>query len=43
MLNVGDQAPGFAVVDHTGAIINLNDYADKTVVLWCYPRASTGG
>lgn len=43
MLNVGDKAPGFAVQDHTGAIINLNDYADKTVVLWFYPRASTGG
>ena len=43
MLKVGDQAPGFAVKDHTGAIINLNNYADKTVVLWFYPRASTGG
>ena len=43
MLQVGEQAPGFSVQDHTGATVNLSDYAGKTIVLWFYPRASTPG
>ena len=43
MLQVGDKAPDFSVQDHTGKTINLTDYRGKTVVLWFYPRASTGG
>lgn len=42
-LQVGDQAPSFAVQSHTGQTVSLSDYAGKKVILWFYPRASTGG
>lgn len=43
MLNVGDTAPDFAVLDHTGTLRKLSDYKGKTVVLWFYPKADTPG
>ena len=43
MRNVGDEAPGFTVRDHTGATRSLSDYRGKTVVLWFYPKADTPG
>ena len=43
MLAVGDVAPNFLVKDHTGREVKLSDYRGKNVVLWFYPRASTGG
>ena len=43
MLEVGDIAPDFAVKDHNGRVVKLSDYRGKTLVLWFYPRASTGG
>ncbi len=43
MLNVGDVAPGFTVLDHTGTTRSLSDYRGKTVVLWFYPKADTPG
>jgi peroxiredoxin Q/BCP len=43
MLNVGDKAPDFAVKDHNGNTVKLSDYQGKTLVMWFYPRASTGG
>ena len=43
MLNVGDAAPGFSVLDHTGVQRKLSDYRGRTVVLWFYPKADTPG
>jgi peroxiredoxin Q/BCP len=43
MLEPGDQAPDFAVPDHTGKTRRLSDYRGKTVVLWFYPKADTPG
>jgi len=43
MLNVGDTAPEFAVLDHTGVLRRLSDYRGKNVVLWFYPKADTPG
>jgi peroxiredoxin Q/BCP len=43
MLNVGDKAPDFLIVAHTGEEVKLSDYDGKTVVLWFYPAADTGG
>lgn len=43
MLAAGDIAPNFLVKDHTGSEVKLSDYRGKNVVLWFYPRASTGG
>ena len=42
-LQVGDPAPDFSATSHTGATVSLKDYAGKKLVLWFYPRASTGG
>jgi len=43
MLEVGDPAPDFEVLDHTGATRRLSDYRGKNVVLWFYPKADTPG
>ena len=43
MLKVGDPAPGFDVLDHTGARRRLSDYSGRNVVLWFYPKADTPG
>ena len=42
-LQVGDPAPDFTATSHTGATVSLKDYAGRKVILWFYPRASTGG
>lgn len=43
MLDVGDPAPAFAAVDHTGAQVALEDFRGKRLVLWFFPRADTPG
>lgn len=43
MLRVGDPAPEFDVLDHTGVRRRLSDYRGKTLVLWFYPKADTPG
>ena len=43
MLTVGKKAPAFTVKDHNGREVSLLDYKGKTVVIWFYPRANTGG
>lgn len=43
MLNAGDQAPEFAVPDHTGRTVRLSDLRGSRVLLWFYPAADTPG
>lgn len=43
MLNVGDKAPSFSVLDHTGKTRTLAEFKGKNVVLWFYPKADTPG
>lgn len=43
MLQVGDVAPDFSVPDHHGRTVKLSDFKGRTVVLWFYPKAGTGG
>jgi len=43
MLEPGDKAPDFTVLDHTGKTRRLSDYRGKTVVLWFYAKADTPG
>lgn len=43
MLKVGDKAPEFSVAAHTGEEVKMSDYRGRTVVLWFYPAAATGG
>jgi len=39
----GDEAPDFALSDHTGAVRRLSDFRGENVVLWFYPKARTPG
>ena len=43
MLNEGDTAPDFTLPNQDGDAVSLSDYADKNVIFWFYPRASTPG
>jgi peroxiredoxin Q/BCP len=43
MLQPGDTAPDFDVLDHQGNRVRLSDYRGKKVVLWFYPKADTPG
>jgi len=43
MVSEGDNAPSFALPDQDGRTVNLEDERGKWVVLWWYPKASTGG
>jgi thioredoxin-dependent peroxiredoxin len=43
MLNVGDVAPDFRVLDHTGRERTLSELRGKRVILWFYPKADTPG
>ena len=42
-LEVGDQAPEFALPGSDGKVHKLSDYKGKTVVLAWFPKAFTGG
>jgi thioredoxin-dependent peroxiredoxin len=43
MLQVGQDAPDFDVVDQNGNRVKLSDFRGKKVVLWFYPKADTPG
>ena len=43
MLNAGDPAPDFAVLDHRGHEVRLSALKGQPVLLWFYPRADTPG
>lgn len=43
MMNVGEPAPDFEVLAHTGERVRLSSLRGKTVVLYFYPKAMTSG
>ena len=43
MLEPGQTAPDFDVVDHNGNRVRLSDLRGQRVVLWFYPKADTPG
>ncbi|MBL8843544.1 MAG: redoxin domain-containing protein [Planctomycetes bacterium] len=43
MVNAGDRAPDFKVMNHHGKEVTLKGLAGKRVVLWFYPKADTPG
>ena len=43
MLNVGDKAPDFTLLDQDENFISLSDYKDQGIVIWFFPKASTPG
>ncbi len=42
-LSSGDTAPEFTLPDADGKPVSLRDYRDRSVVVYCYPAASTPG
>ena len=43
MLNIGEKAPEFTLMDRSGQPVSLSDFAGKRVVLYFYPRDNTPG
>ena len=43
VLEAGQKAPEFSLVDKDGTPVSLSDYAGKKVILYFYPAASTPG
>ncbi len=43
MLEIGVLAPDFTLPDQEGNPVSLGDYHGKKVLLWFFPKASTGG
>ena len=43
MLEVGSKAPDFTLDDQDGNPVSLSKFKGQKVLLWFYPKASTGG
>lgn len=43
MVEAGTPAPDFALPDEQGRQVRLSDLRGSWVVLWWFPKASTGG
>ncbi len=43
MLNVGDTAPDFTLLDQEGKSVSIKDFLGAKVLIWFYPKASTPG
>ena len=43
MLNTGDTAPNFSLMNQDGDLISLESLKGKKVLLWFYPKANTPG
>ena len=43
MLNAGDTAPNFSLMNQDGDIVSLENLRGKKVLLWFYPKANTPG
>lgn len=43
MLNVGDKAPSFTLLDKDGKSVSLSDFLGQKVVLYFYPKDNTPG
>ena len=43
MLDIGNEAPTFALNDQHGDVLRLETLRGRWVVLWWYPKASTPG
>ena len=43
MLNTGDRAPDFALLDKDGNTVKFSDFIGKKIVLYFYPKDNTPG
>ena len=42
-LEIGDPAPPFALRDQRGAVVSLEDFRGRKLLVYFFPRASTPG
>jgi peroxiredoxin Q/BCP len=42
-IEVGDPAPSFTLLDHTGATVSLEDFSGSHLLVYFYPKAFTPG
>ena len=43
MLNIGEKAPDFTLLDQDENPVSLSDYKGQGIVIWFFPKASTPG
>jgi len=43
MLEAGDQAPSFSLLDQAGRTVSLDDFAGRKLLVYFYPKADTPG
>ena len=43
LLNIGNQAPNFCLLNHEGIEVCLDDFKGKKIVIWFFPKANTPG
>ncbi|VAX17417.1 hypothetical protein MNBD_NITROSPINAE01-731 [hydrothermal vent metagenome] len=43
MVDVGKKAPAFTLLDQNEKKTSLKDFSGKTLVMFFYPKANTGG
>ena len=43
MLKTGDKAPALSLLDQNSKKVSLNDFANKKILLYFYPKADTPG
>lgn len=43
LLKVGDVAPGFSLKNHKNEEVSLDEFKDKNIVMWFFPKANTPG
>tara|TARA_Y100000294_G_C8418188_1_gene281697 strand:+ start:426 stop:557 length:132 start_codon:yes stop_codon:yes gene_type:complete len=43
MLNTGDMAPNFSLMNQDGDLVSLKNLRGKKALLWFYPKANTPG
>ena len=43
MLQIGDKAPDFTLLDADNNYVSLNDFVGKIIILWFFPKANTPG
>lgn len=43
LLSVGDAAPDFECMSHTGEAIRLSEFRGQRLILWFFPKADTPG
>ena len=43
LLNIGEKAPDFTLLDENNNFVSLKDFSGKKIILWFFPKANTPG